>query len=118
MQDIELNDDGDLMIRNYDLSLVEGIDQITQNLAIRLRFFLNDWFLDVTAGIPYYEDIFIKAPNRIRIESVLKDEIVSTDGINEIISFSSEFNSNLRKFSVSFTAETDEGTIDLEVNIP
>ena len=118
MQDIELNDDGDLMIRNYDLSILDGVDQITQNLAIRLRFFTNDWYLDTRAGIPYYEDVFVKAPNRIRIESLLKDEIINTVGINEILSFASEFNSNLREFSVSFTADTDEGLIDLEVNVP
>lgn len=118
MIDVELGNNGDLVIENYDLVLIDSVDQIAQNLAIRLRFFLNEWFLDTTVGIPYYEDFFIKAPNRIRIESVLKEEILDTEGVNEINSFTSDFNSTLREFSVNFSATTDEGLIDLEVSVP
>ena len=63
MKDIALDTaTGDLLLENFDLQLVEGRDQIAQNLMIRLRFILGEWFLDITAGIPYYDDFFIKAP--------------------------------------------------------
>lgn len=118
MIDLAMNADGDLVVENYDMSLVEGVDQVIQNCTIRLRFFLNEWFLDITAGIPYYQDFFIKAPNQIRIESVLKQEIIDTVGIETINSFSSTFDSSLRKFSVNFSAEADEGSFNLEVDVP
>lgn len=118
MIDLALDNSGDLLIEDFDLKLINGVDQIAQNLAIRLRFFMNDYFLDITAGIPYYEDFFIKAPNQIRIESLLKDEILQTEGIEEILSFSSNFDSSLRKFSVNFTARSVDGDFELGIEVP
>lgn len=118
MIDLALDLEGDLLIENYDLKLIDELDQIIQNVSIRLRFFLGEWFLDNEAGIPYYEDFFIKAPNQIRIESLIKEEILNTEGINEITSFESDFDSSLRTFSVNFSATADEGEIEVEVSVP
>lgn len=115
--DLKINDSSDVIIDGFDLQLVDGLEQLRQNLLIRLKFFSNDWFLDTRVGIPYYEDIFIKAPNRIRIENVLKQEILNTDGINEILDFESDFNNNFRNFTVKFTALSDQGQFDLEVTL-
>lgn len=114
MKDIALDPTtGDLLLENFDLQLVEGRDQIAQNLAIRLRFILGEWFLDITAGVPYYDDFFIKAPNQIRIESVLKEEILDTPGIDQILSFTSTFNAQRRIYSVTFSVSTTRGEITL-----
>lgn len=118
MIDLQLNNEVDLLVSNFDLHLIDGVDEITQHLAIRLRFFTNDWFLDITAGIPYYEDFFIKNPNRIRIESILKDEILETRGISEITSFSSDFTAQSRRFSVVFSALADQTPINIELELP
>jgi hypothetical protein len=118
MNDLAFDNAGDLLIEDYDISFVSGVDQIVQNLAFRLRFFLGEWYLDTEAGIPYYQDFFIKAPNQIRVESVLKQEILNTEGIVDLTAFSSDFNSSLRKFSVIFSASTNEGIINLEVEVP
>lgn len=118
MLDLELDNSGDLLVSNFDLQLIDGIDQIKQNLAIRLRFFLGEWFLDIEQGIAYYQDIFIKSPNQIQVENILKNEILETDGITELTSFESEYDTVLRKYTVAFTALADEGEINLEVSIP
>ncbi len=99
----------DLVFTNFDLALVDDTNQIAQNLAIRLRFFLAEWYLDITQGIPYYEFFFIKAPNQIQIESILKEEIVNTRGIVELTRFSADFNKNTRIFSVNFGARSISG---------
>lgn len=114
MKDIALDPTtGDLLLENFDLQLVDGRDQIAQNLAIRLRFILGEWFLDTTAGVPYYDDFFIKAPNQIRIESVLKEEILDTRGVDQILSFTSTFNAQRRIYSVTFSVSTIRGEITL-----
>ena len=118
MIDLALDNTGDLLVEDYDLLLIDGLDQVIQNVTIRLRFFLGEWFLDTEAGMPYYQDFFIKAPNQIRVESLIKQEILDTEGINEITAFDAEFNSSLREFSVNFSAIADEGEIELEVSVP
>ena len=110
MIDIALNPiSNDLIFDNFDFDLFDESKQITQNLAIRLRFFLEEWFLDITQGLPYYQVFFVKNPNLIQIESILKNEILTTKGIAELISFESKFNPRSRIFSVKFTAKTISG---------
>lgn len=114
MKDIALDPTtGDLLLEHFDLKLVDGRDQIAQNLAIRLRFILGEWFLDINAGVPYYDDFFIKAPNQIRIESLLKEEILDTPGIDQILSFTSNFDAQKRIYSVTFSVSTIQGEITL-----
>lgn len=105
---------GDLIVNNFDLALVDKLDQVIQNLAIRLRFFYGEWFLDVFAGIPYYEYFFIKNPNQIQVESFLKEEIYNTRNISQITEFSSGFDALKRKFMCRFKADSDYGLVDFD----
>lgn len=108
----------DLRLVNFDLAFADGIDQVAQNLGIRLRFILGEWFLDITAGVPYYESFFVKSPNRINIESILKNEILNTTGVGEILQFSSDFDNISRNFKVNFKALSDFGPITIEQAFP
>lgn len=99
----------DLIFRDFDFFLFDDTNQIMQNLAIRLRFVLGEWYLDITQGIPYYEVFFKKAPNQIQIESILKQEIANTRGIVEITSFESAFDARRRVYSVKFSAKSIDG---------
>jgi hypothetical protein len=111
----------DLEIVGFDLTLVKDRDQIAQNLGIRLAFVLAEWYLDITAGIPYYQEFFIKAPNQIQIESVLMDEITNTRGVKEILAFSSAYNatgSDARTFTVNFQVNTVAGNLQIEQELP
>ncbi len=109
---------GDLVFKDFDLALVGGVDQIAQNLAIRLRFIQGEWFLNVLAGIPYYQYFFIKNPNQIQVESFLKDEISNTEGVVEITSFSSDFDGIKRLFTVDFGCKTIDGNLEMEQILP
>lgn len=110
MIDFELDPiTNDLVFQNFDFSLVDDTKQIMQNLAIRLRFILGEWYLDITQGVPYFEVFFRKAPNQIQIESILKEEIVNTRGILELTSFESDFDQRRRIYSVKFSARSISG---------
>ena len=120
MIDFELDPvTNDLVINDYDLQLVDDVKQIMQNLAIRLRFVLGEWYLDITQGVPYFEEFFRKNPNQIQIESIIKTEIVETRGILEILSFVANFDKRTRVFSVKFSAKSISGeNILKEMEIP
>lgn len=102
---------GSLEFVNFDFRLIDDTDQIQQNLVIRLKFILAEWYLDINAGLPYFEDFFIKNPNQIRIESVLKAEIVNTEGVVELLSFESAYDDAQRKYSVRFSVRTISGEL-------
>lgn len=109
---------GDLLIVDFDAALVNGVDQIAQNLAIRLRFIQGEWFLDILAGVPYYQYFFIKDPNQIQVETFLKDEISDTRGVQQINSFSSSYDGPSRQFTVNFSCNTIDGNLQMEQTLP
>jgi hypothetical protein len=112
-KDIALNPEtGDLYLTEFDLQLVKEIDFIEQSLRIRLRFFTGDWFLDTTAGIPFYSNVLIKNPSIPNIENILKARILETEGVTALLSFDISNITN-REITVTFKVRTDYGIIDL-----
>lgn len=109
---------GDLVFEDFNFALIGGVDQIAQNLAIRLRFMLGEWYLNTLVGVPYYQYFFIKNPNQIQIETFLKDEISNTPGIIDITSFASDFDGINRKYRVNFSCKSIDGTLEMEQILP
>ena len=119
MKDLALDPKtGDLAIVDFDAFLVDNVDQISQNLAIRLRFMQGEWYLNINAGVPYYQYFFIKNPNQIQVETFLKDEISNTIGVQEITSFSSDYDGVTRKFTVDFGCKTVDGNLQISQELP
>lgn len=109
----------DLIFEEFDFQLFDGLEQVGQNLGIRLRFFLGEWFLDITQGVAYYQEVFLKAPNLIQVESIIKQEIVDTRGVEELITYESDFNSRTRTYFVKFQARATGGeTLLQELELP
>jgi len=94
----------DLIFEDFDFQVFDEIPQIMQNLNIRLRFFLGEWFLNILEGVPYYEAFFIKNPNLIFADAYLKNEILTTRGIVELTEFETSFDAKKRIYKVKFSA--------------
>ena len=109
MADIALDSEGDALIENDALVLVEGDDAIVQHLRIRFRFFLGEWFLDTRVGIPYYDEILIKNPDLSRVNGIFKQVIITTPGIASIEAFAMDFVGADRKLTITFLARKDDG---------
>ena len=111
MADLALDTDGDLLIANNAVVLVEGDDAIVQQLRIRFRFFLGEWFLDIRQGTPYYEEILIKNPDLSRVNGIFKQVILSTPGIASLEEFDLNFDGAERLLTVTFLARKTDGEI-------
>ncbi len=110
-------DTNDLVIENFNLQLVENLDQVEQSLKNRLLTFLQEWFLDTTAGLPFYDDILIKNPNIPDIENIIKAKIIDTPKVIELVEFNSNFDNAARSYSVTFKAKTEFGIVELTVSL-
>jgi len=104
---------GDLSIIDNDLVLVNTSEQMVQNLKIRLRFFLGEWFLDTTQGLPLYESILVKNPNLPDIDNIIKAEIIDTEDITEILEYNSDYDKVARTYTISFKVRSIYGQSDL-----
>lgn len=83
MSQFKLDDDGDLLIEGNKFVLTQhnSDDEIAQRLMQRLRFFFGEWFLDVSAGVPWFQIIFEKSTSPDIIEGILKETIIGTEGV-------------------------------------
>jgi hypothetical protein len=104
---------GDIDLTAQKLHLVDGDDAIVQHVALRLRMFRGEWFLDSTVGMPYYERVLVKNPDLVAVRSAFRQAIASTPGIASIDKFDLALDSTIRKLTVTFTATKQEGgTLD------
>lgn len=105
---------GDLILEDGDLQLNEGLESIRQNLQARLSFFLGEWFLDVDAGVPYYQDVLRKNPDPVVLDGLFKEAILGTPGVIGLDEFDMQLDTSARLFKLVFRARTTDGPIDFE----
>jgi len=114
MSEMKLDTNNDIAIENFNFVIVDGEENVAQRLKTNLAIFKGEWFLDTTRGVPYYQEILKKNPDSKLIEAEFKAAIVNTDGIAKLKSFEMEYDNSLRKLTIAFTAQTDEG---LEISL-
>lgn len=102
----------DLTIEGFDLQLVTGVDRVAQQIKIRFLFFLGEWFLNVSLGVPYYRDILVKAPNRAVVEGLLREVIITTPNVVAVQDLTFDYDNVTRKLDVRFRADTDFGELE------
>ncbi len=82
------------------LAIARAAKAVGEHVRQRLMTFQGEWFLDTTAGVPWLEQIFAREYDPALAEAVVKAEILNTDGVSEIISFSVSFDINLRRLDI------------------
>lgn len=108
---------GDLLILGNDLVLTSdanpsGTNPVLQDILQRLRFFLGEWFLDNTQGLPWFQSILVKNPKQSDVDAILRNAITGTPGVNQLSTWSFTVNRATRVLSVSFSAITTAGKVN------
>lgn len=118
MTDIKLDTTThDLVITNNDIQLFEKIENLTvQKVKINLLNNRGEWFRNINVGVPYTQTILGKKGTKTVADSLLKNTIINTDGIQSITNYSSTINSD-RTLKVIFSAVTDTGQIINDITV-
>lgn len=116
MYDIALSTEThDLVIIDGDILLISHAERVAQQIKIKLKFFLGEWFLDTRGGIPYIELILVKNPNLTHVRSIFRQQISSVDDVISVNSLNLYLNSQKRELAVNFEAETNYGLVSDKV---
>lgn len=102
---------GDLLLQNNDLMIIDNAERVAQQILITLRFWLGEWFLDTTQGVPYLEYILIKNPNENHIRQILSEAILSVEGVRAVDEITLDFDAKNRRLYVEYSASTDYGLL-------
>lgn len=117
--DLLLNDTTfDLEIVDGGLALTESVEAVRQYLRSKLKTVRGEWFLDLTAGVPYYEEVFKKGPDPVVIDAVFKEAILTTPGVLELLEFDMDLDGLTRKLTLQFKIRTLEGVIIFSEEVP
>ena len=84
---------------------------VAQDLRTRLNFFKGEWFLDQFEGVPYFENILVKAPDPDVIKSIFRGVILSTPHIVSVDNLVLLIDATTREASLEFVANTDDGSV-------
>ncbi len=120
VRDLLLDDDHDIALSGADLGLVSDGDAIRQAADIHLQFFAEEWFLDLTAGVPWFQSILVKNPNIPAITEIFKAELLSVTGILDVSQMGVSYTAATRTMLVNWSATSDLGeliTSTVEVNV-
>ena len=117
MIDILLDGSGDIKLdAKGDLQFT---DSVSQAIAIRLRWFQNEWKLGPALGIPYYEEVFIKNPSTLLLEDRIMEAIYDVDEVDDIESLVLNLDRYTRVLTVTYRViagdEAIEGRLTLDV---
>lgn len=106
---------GDLLLttRNGAKGLTLSSDSsaaAAQKLTNRFLLFLGEWFLDTTIGLPYYQAIAVKNPNKKVLKQLFQQVILSVPTISKILELTVDI-SPRRVCSLFLRAQTDENKV-------
>lgn len=105
---------GDLLLTNGDLTMTKdvdpaGTDPTIQNVTQRLKTFLGELFLNLEAGVPWYQQILVKNADSSSVDGILRDTILSTPGVVALTSYVSQQDRAARRYTVRFSILTATG---------
>ena len=123
MKDLQLDEYGDLFFdTDGNMNIVDGIDEVKQRLHTRLLRFLGEWYLNITLGVPYIQEILIKNPSQAAVINNIKQTILKTEEVTSITAFEllldTDGSGNIvqRSVIINFSATTDQGDVDMNVS--
>lgn len=91
----------DLFLRaDGGLAIVTRAEAVGQHVRQRLKTFEGEWFLDTEAGLPWMDRLLGKRYNPALAEALVKAEIINTDGVTSIESFSISFAKDVRDLRI------------------
>lgn len=101
----------DLVVQNFNLRLTTGnTEALAQKIEARLLLFRGEWFLDQSAGVPYVQRILGKTQVDIAdVNGIFRSTILETEGVAEIVSFTTDYGNAARTYSITFEVRVESG---------
>lgn len=99
---------GDVDLTNG-IELVDDVEAIAQQIYIRLRTFLGEWFLDTRIGVPYFQKIIGKKRSQAQTDLIFRRSIQTTPGIASVTELTQTFDAATRELRIAFRAVTTTG---------
>ncbi len=101
---------------------VSGQDEIIQRVKVRLWRHLGEWFVNTSAGLPWYdgpsdiaEGLLTRETGMLgsrdfqRVDLLVRNEIAETTGVVKILDFKTSFNAETGEYKIDTRIATEFG---------
>jgi hypothetical protein len=103
-------DEGDMLLEAGTAVVVDDLArEVDQGLRVAFHFFKGEWFLDLREGVPYFDQIFVKAPKDSVIRAVFTRVIRLVPGVAAVESLTYDVDAQTRALSLSFVCRLTDG---------
>lgn len=109
----KLTASGDYTIGSAQDFLIDSPDAVAQAVLTRIKLWRGEWFVDTKDGTPYSQEILSKRQRGKSPDGAIKRRILNTQGVKEILSYSSIFDGNTRRLKVDATIATIYGAVTI-----
>lgn len=106
----KLSASGDYTLGTGQDFYIDKPEAVAQAVMTRLKLWRGEWFIDVQDGTPYSQEILGKRQRGGSPDGAIKRRILQTEGVKEILSYSSNFDGNTRRLKIDATIATIYGT--------
>lgn len=112
IRDLLLDDSGDLAVVTGDLALAGGdtttanVAAVQQAIAVRVRLFLAEYYLDQSIGVDWLGQILIKNPDPLVVRELLRAAIASTPDVTDVDAAQLIVDPATREGSIQYTVRT------------
>jgi len=107
-----LLNENDITFRNNKLETVRGEDEMVQKINCCLGSSREDWFLDTTLGVPYFQQLYRKGITKEEILAVFLNYISRIEGVIAITYMDVTFDPAKRTATLDFRVRTKDGMLD------
>lgn len=97
------------------IKVIEGVESLAENVDQRLQLFKGKYFMETTAGVPYFEEIITKPVDPGLAASVLNAEISKEPEVTSIGNVSASLDRNLRNFNYDATINSIFGPVEVSL---
>lgn len=107
IRDFLLDASGDLAVVNGDFATVSGAAAVEQGIAVRLKTFLGEIWLDESVGTPWVQQIMgVKNPDPVVVRELLAEQIASVPDVTQVVGADLQIDNVTRQATITYTVRT------------
>lgn len=117
--DIRTNvEDGKILFQNGQIfTTLNRQDSLRQRLDIRIKTQKGTWFLNISYGIDWFNDVFSDTSTRSSVDALIQAEILKEDLVADIIEFRSSVDNITREYRCDFKVKMVDQTLSDSISL-
>ena len=92
----------DISERNGSIYRIYDAAQVLQSIMTRLLTVEQEWFMDLTAGLPWFTEMTGRHADIRTIRSYITNEIINTPGVSSLQGLEMDYDIVKRKLDIEF----------------